>query len=171
MNAPQTLKPSVLSDIDRQEIAAVREYGGKDTHISSDESPWFNWVGEIEVKILRIDNRTGTFVIGLRSPSDQGLGKHRHRGIVTATTISGSWGYHEYAWVARPGDYVVETPGTIHTLYVSANTEIVYTVTGSIEFFNDDDSLSSVWDCFSFTNHYMQYCKRNGLAVNKRLFY
>ncbi|MGH8516486.1 MAG: 2,4'-dihydroxyacetophenone dioxygenase family protein, partial [Panacagrimonas sp.] len=98
-------------------------------------------------------------------------GKHRHRGIVTATTIAGSWNYREYDWIARPGDYVVETPGTIHTLHVAANTEIVYTVTGSIEFFNEDDSLSSVWDCFSFTNHYMQHCKRAGLTVNRRLFY
>lgn len=171
MNAPQTLKPSVLSQTDRQELATVREYGGKDTHISCDESPWFNWVGDIEVKILRIDNRSGTFVLGLRSPTDQWLGKHRHRGIVTATTIAGSWNYREYDWIARPGDYVVETPGTIHTLHVAANTEIVYTVTGSIEFFNEDDSLSSVWDCFSFANHYLQHCKRAGLPVNRRLFY
>ena len=48
-------------------------------------------------------------MLGLRSPSDQWLGKHRHRGIVTATTIAGSWNYREYDWIARPGDYVVET--------------------------------------------------------------
>jgi quercetin dioxygenase-like cupin family protein len=171
VNTAQHFKPSVLSDTELQELAAVKQFGGRDTHISSAESPWFNWVGDIEVKILRIDNRTGTFVIALQSPTDQWLGRHRHRGIVTATTIAGAWNYQEYDWVARPGDYVVETPGTIHTLHIAANTEIVYTVTGSIEFFNDDDSLSSVWDCYSFANHYVQHCDRTGQPVNQRLFY
>lgn len=171
MNANPEVKASVLGELELQELATVRDFGGKDTHISAEESPWFAWVGDIEIKILRIENRTGLFVIALRSPTDQWVGRHRHRGVVTATTISGSWNYLEYDWVARPGDYVVETPGTIHTLHVGAGAEIVYTVTGSLEFFNEDDSLASVWDCFSFANHYVQYCKRSGLPVNARLFY
>ena len=52
-----------------------------------------------------------------------------------------------------------------------AGTEIVFTVTGSLEFFNDDDSLASVWDCFSFVNLYSQYCKSHGMVENPRLFY
>ena len=167
----QPMMPSVLSDLDRQELLAVERFGGKDTHISADESPWVPWVGDIEIKILRVENRTGLLVIALRSPTDQNLGKHRHRGTVTATTMAGAWNYYEYDWVARPGDYVVETPGTIHTLHVTAGTEIVFTVTGSLEFFNDDDSLASVWDCFSFVNLYSQYCKSHGMVENPRLFY
>lgn len=171
MNHPQALIPSVLSEVDRQELATVEEYGGADTYISGEETPWVPWVGDVEIKIYRIENRTGTIVVGLRSPTDQSLGRHRHRGVVSATTISGAWNYYEYEWVARPGDYVVETPGTIHTLHVSAGTEIVYTVTGSIEFFNADDSLASTWDCFSFANLYVRHCARQGLKVNRRLFY
>ena len=167
----QPMMPSALSDLDRQELLAVERFGGKDTHISADESPWVPWVGDIEIKILRVENRTGLLVIALRSPTDQSLGKHRHRGTVTATTIAGAWNYYEYDWVARLGDYVVETPGTIHTLHVTAGTEIVFTVTGSLEFFHDDDSLASVWDCFSFVNLYSQYCKSHGMVENPRLFY
>jgi 2,4'-dihydroxyacetophenone dioxygenase len=171
MATSQPMMPSVLSGLDRQEMAAVERFGGTDTYISAHESPWVRWVGDIEIKILRVENRTGLLVIALRSPTDQSLGKHRHRGTVTATTIAGAWNYYEYDWVARPGDYVVETPGTIHTLHVTAGTEIVFTVTGSVEFFNDDDSLASVWDCFSFVNLYVQYCKSHGLVENPRLFY
>ena len=171
MATNQPMMPSVLSELDRQEMTAVKRFGGTDTHISADESPWVPWVGDIEIKILRVENRTGLLVIALRSPTDQSLGKHRHRGVVTATTIAGAWNYYEYDWVARPGDYVVETPGTIHTLHVTAGTEIVFTVTGSLEFFNDDDSLASVWDCFSFVNLYVQHCQRLGVEENRRLFY
>lgn len=171
MNAAQPMVPSMLSELDRQEMATVKRFGGNDTHISAAETPWVPWVGDVEVRILRIENRTGTFVIGLRSPTDQSLGRHRHRGLVNATTISGTWNYYEYDWVAHPGDYVVETPGTIHTLHVSAGTEIVFTVTGSIEFFNADDSLASVWDCFSFVNLYAQFCAARGMQLNQRLFY
>jgi 2,4'-dihydroxyacetophenone dioxygenase len=171
MATNQPMIPSVLSELDRQEMTAVKRFGGTDTHISAHESPWVPWVGDIEIKILRVENRTGLLVIALRSPTDQSLGKHRHRGVVTATTIAGAWNYYEYDWVARPGDYVVETPGTIHTLHVAAGTEIVFTLTGSLEFFNDDDSLASVWDCFSFVNLYVQHCKRIGVDENRRLFY
>ena len=171
MATNQPMMPSVLSELDRQEMLAVEHFGGKDTHISAHESPWVVWVGDIEIKILRVENRTGLLVVALRSPTDQSLGKHRHRGVVTATTIAGAWNYYEYDWVARPGDYVVETPGTVHTLHVTAGTEIVFTVTGSLEFFNDDDSLASVWDCFSFVNLYVQHCKSHGLVENPRLFY
>ena len=44
------------------------------------------------------------------------IGRHRHRGTVVAMTLKGSWGYLEYDWVARPGSYILESPGVIHTL-------------------------------------------------------
>ena len=82
MATNQPMVPSVLSELDRQELLAVERFGGKDTHINADESPWVPWVGDIEIKILRVENRTGLLVIALRSPTDQSLGKHRHRGTV-----------------------------------------------------------------------------------------
>ena len=74
-------------------------------------------------------------------------GQARHRGVVTAVTIQGEWGYFEYDWNARKGDYVVENPGTIHTLRMGDDAQVAYTVNGSIEFFNDDDSCETPWTC------------------------
>jgi quercetin dioxygenase-like cupin family protein len=125
---------SRLSELERAELDVVSRFAAPDRHISEDEVPWFPWVGPIEIKVLRADNRTGNFVVGLRSGEDAVLGKHRHRGPVSAVTLRGRWEYFEYDWVAKPGDYVRENPGTIHTLHVFANTEIVFTVDGSIEF-------------------------------------
>ncbi|KAF4457590.1 chrR cupin-like domain-containing [Fusarium albosuccineum] len=163
---------SVLTEADRAEIAFTDKYSAPDVYINGKtDTLWFPWIGPIELKPLRMENRTGTFVVALRSPVDAWLGKHRHRGSVTAVTVSGEWRYKEYDWVARPGDYVCENPGTIHTLFVGAGTEIVFTITGSLEFFNEDDSLLSVLDIFSFGKLYYDYCKEKELEPNHGLWF
>lgn len=73
-----------------------------------------------------------------------------------------------YDWVARPGDYVVENPGTIHTLHMSKGAEVVFTVSGSLEFFHDDDSLKNTMDVFRYAH---MYCKARGQKPNDGLWY
>jgi 2,4'-dihydroxyacetophenone dioxygenase len=69
-----------------------------DVYINGEyDTLWFPWMGSLELKPMRMENRTGTFVVGLRSKVAASLGKHRHRGTVTAITMSGAWGYKEYA--------------------------------------------------------------------------
>lgn len=93
-DAPQP--ESVLTEKERAEIAFTDKYSSPDVYINGEtDSLWHPWVGTIEIKPLRFETRTGTFVIGLRSPVDTWLGKHRHRGIVTAVTVSGNWRYKE----------------------------------------------------------------------------
>lgn len=162
---------SKLSDLDRAELAVVEKYAAPDRYIHKDETPWYPWAGPIEIKLLRVDNRIGEFVVALRTAEDAVLGKHRHRGPVTAVTLAGAWEYFEYDWVARPGDYVRENPGTIHTLHVMPDTEIVFTIQGSIEFLNDDDTLNNTMDVWSFLHLYEAFCQKNGLEVNERIFY
>lgn len=162
---------SRMSDLDRAELDVVERYAAEDRYINEDELPWYPWVGTIEIKLFRADNRNGQFVIGLRSAEDAVLGKHRHRGVVTAVTIRGAWEYFEYDWKATPGDYVRENPGTIHTLHVFEDTEIVFTVDGTIEFLHDDDTLNNTMDVWSFVHLYEEHCKANGLKLNERIFY
>ncbi|KOC13236.1 hypothetical protein AFLA70_57g003871 [Aspergillus flavus AF70] len=120
---------------------------------------------------LRFESRTGTFVVVLRSLEDTWLGKHRHRGSVTAVTLKGEWNYKEYDWVAKPGDYVVENPGTIHTLHMSKGAEVVFTITGSLEYFHDDDTLKNTMDIFSYAHLYYEHCKKQGIKPNDGLWY
>lgn len=162
---------SNMSELDRAELAVVDRFAAEDRYINSEEVPWFPWVGPIEIKVLRADNRNGQFVVGLRSAEDAVLGKHRHRGPVSAVTIKGAWEYFEYDWKATPGDFVRENPGTIHTLHIFENTEIVFTVDATIEFLNDDDTLNNTMDVWSFVHLYEEYCKANGLELNQRIFY
>lgn len=88
---------SALNEHERSEIAFVDKYSAPDVYINGkNDTLWFPWIGPIELKPMRMENRTGTFVVGLRSKVAASLGKHRHRGTVTAITMSGEWGYKEY---------------------------------------------------------------------------
>lgn len=44
------------------------------------------------------------------------VNRHYHPREVFAYTISGHWSYLEHDWVAGPGDFVYESPGSAHTL-------------------------------------------------------
>jgi 2,4'-dihydroxyacetophenone dioxygenase len=67
--------------------------GAKDMYVDGEkDTEWYHWVGSIYVKVYRIENRSGTYVIALKTDPHAELGKHRHRGQVKAYTIKGNWG-------------------------------------------------------------------------------
>lgn len=66
---------------------------------------------------------------------------------------------------------MVENPGTIHTLHMSKGTEVVFTITGSLEFCNDEDSLKNTMDVFSYAHLYYEHCKKQGIKPSNRLWY
>lgn len=94
---PNDSKPeSILTDKDREDLAFVDKYSSPDVYINAaKDSLWHPWVGTLELKPFRFETRSGTFVISLRTPVDCWLGKHRHRGTVTAVTTAGPWRYKE----------------------------------------------------------------------------
>ena len=170
--AAQSKTPvSVLTEDDLRELGLVKQYGVVDVYINGEEAGWHPWVNGLMIKPYRYETKNGSWVFVLWAPKASVLGKHRHRGVVTAVTMEGDWGYFEYDWVARQGDYVVENPGTIHTLRMGDGAKVAYTVTGSIEFFNDDDSLRNTMDVFSFIDLYVKHCKATGQPVDQRYFY
>lgn len=54
---------------------------------------------------------------------------------------------------------------------MGAGAEVVFTITGSLEFFNDDDSLRETMDIFSFAELYYHHCKEKGVEPNEKLWY
>ncbi len=100
------------------------------------------------------------------------LGRHRHRGPVSGFVLEGSWRYLEYDWIARPGGYVHESPGVIHTLVSDDpnGMKTVFWLNGSLEFYDDDDNLTDTFDVFWYIDHYLSYCKEHGLPINDALF-
>ncbi|OJG06072.1 hypothetical protein BG618_02797 [Pseudonocardia autotrophica] len=151
------------------------EYQVPDAYLGADEvaSPWIPYGGpNLYTRYLSFDPRNGQAHSLLRSSVPGSVGKHRHRAPITALTLSGSWGYREHDWVARPGDFIQENPGAIHTLYTDDPNgfSAFFVLNGCIEFFDDDENVVDVHDVFWFIDHYLRHCKENGLPVNKDLF-
>jgi 2,4'-dihydroxyacetophenone dioxygenase len=91
----------MFNEKDRAEIVFCEKYSATDVYINGEDATcWHPWTGTLELKPLRFDTQTGTFVVLLKTPVDAWLGKHRHRGTVTAVTISGEWNYKEYVVMA-----------------------------------------------------------------------
>src|ERR1700753_1554882 len=109
-----------VEPISRQVEETTRRYQRPDLHIgsSSDEWPWVeDLVPGILVRYLSLDVRHGHVSGVLRATGPAERGRHKHRSPVTGFTVEGHWAYREYDWVSRAGDFVHESPGTVHTLY------------------------------------------------------
>jgi hypothetical protein len=153
----------------------LQQYQHQDTHLGAgeDESPWIPYGGpNVFARYLAFDPRRGQTLTMLRAIGPGFIGKHKHRSPVTGFTMSGTWGYREYDWLAKPGDLVQESPGAIHTLYTDNRDGFCtfFEINGCIEFFDDNGSVVAVHDVFWFIDHYNKHCKTHNIPVNQKLF-
>ena len=88
---PVQSKPANGATHDRVKNNEIKEdeiadrLGAADVYIDAEkDTDWYHWVGSIYVKPLRFENRSGTYVIVLKTDPHAELGKHRHRGEVRA---------------------------------------------------------------------------------------
>ena len=163
-----TVKPMTSVD------AMVQEYGRPDCHIGAgeDESPWVPFVENVYIRHQAFDVRNNSYTNILWVKKGGMLGRHRHRGPISACTLEGRWRYLEYDWVAGPGSYVHESPGAIHTLVCDDpnGMKTFFVMNGSLEFFDENENLTQTLDVFWFIDHYVSYCRKNGLPVNEKMF-
>ena len=97
----------------------IEELGLPDQAIQADELPWVPQGENVWFKPLRFDLANGRWVNLLKVTKQGKVNRHRHSGgQVLGFIISGSWHYLERDWVGRPGTFVYEPPGDIHTLVV-----------------------------------------------------
>ena len=47
----------------------------------------------------------------------------------------------------------------------------MFNVVGSIEFYNDDNTLREIMDGFSFWRMYEEHCEKKGVKPNLKLWY
>ena len=91
VDLPHTKAANGDGKIDRVKANELKEdkiathLGAADTYIDAEKDTlWYHWTGSIYVKPLRFENRSGTYVIVLKTDPHAELGKHRHRGEVRA---------------------------------------------------------------------------------------
>ena len=152
--------------------AVIREYSFPDVHVgaSEEDSPWVPFKPNTFIRHLAFDVRHNIYANVLWVKQGGMLGRHRHRGRVFGYTLEGSWRYLEYDWVARTGSYVQESPGATHTLVSDQGMKTVFWLNGSLEFYDDADTLLETLDVFWFVNHYLSHCREHGLPINQKLF-
>lgn len=94
------------SPLEKSELNLADNYSSPDVYINGEHGTlWHPWVNNLEIKPLRFETRTGTFVIVLRAKEDTWLGKHRHRGSVTAVAVKGEWNYRVFFPILDIGVY------------------------------------------------------------------
>lgn len=143
-----------------------------DVHIAATDSPWIEYAPNIMIRYVAFDVRQGSWASIFKTNGPAALGRHRHRGPVQAFTIAGSWGYREYDWLARAGDFVSERPGAIHTLYTDdpEGMEVLFMPHGCSEYFDEEGNIKAYVDVFHHVEKYLNYCSVNAVEVDERLF-
>lgn len=152
----------------------IQRFGGADLHFAYAELPWVQYSAEGSwFKPVRFNVSAGHWMLIQKIEGIGAIGRHQHHGPVTAYTISGSWRYAEYDWVAGPGDIVHESPGVTHTLICDdpEGMEVLFAVEGPLDFFGDDGTFAGTQTVFWFVDAYVKHCEANGLEIDTRLFY
>lgn len=142
----------------------------------STDMPWIPFFegGGSWFKPLRFDLTTGLWIMLFKVDPNAKLSKHRHTGgSVTGYVVEGSWHYIEKDWKAKQGTLIFEPPGDIHTLYADQETGMttLFTITGSIQFFEDDNTIYREDDVFAIYKRYLDYCEANGIQPDDELIY
>ena len=166
-----------ITEIPQPNLHMIKRFGVEGTYVSSSEtdSPWVPFGDVAYIRHLAFDVRNNSYCNILWVKGGGWLGTHRHHGQVSAMVLEGSVRYLEYDWVATPGDFITETPGTAHTL-VSDNPaypdgmKAIFWLQGALEFYDQEGQWTETLDVFWFINHYVSYCEAHGIPINKQLF-
>lgn len=147
-------------------LDTILAMGLPDKAIDSDEIPWVPQGDRVWFKPLRFDLSNGRWVNLLKVTGGGRVNRHRHSGgPVLGYCLRGSWHYLERNWVARPGTFVFEPPGDIHTLVVDEADEMVtlFLLEGVVQYLDDNDQVISQDDVFTKLERYLNFCKREGI--------
>eukprot|EP01084_Bolivina_argentea_P144481 253471_1 len=112
-------------------------------YVANESVHWIEYGPNIYTKLYYVEPVTGRFVTLMKAAPVTFIGTHRHHGTVLGYTLAGKWGYieHEKEWLSTRGDLVFETPGSVHTLFVSTDSEedalILFIMDGSLEFLDE----------------------------------
>jgi anti-sigma factor ChrR (cupin superfamily) len=147
-------------------LETILAFGLPDRAIDSEAIPWVPQGERVWFKPLRFDLASGRWVNLLKITGGGRVNRHRHTGgQVQGFVLRGTWRYLERDWVARPGTFIYEPPGDIHTLVVEEGDEMqtLFLLEGAVQYLDDDDNVIYQDDVFTKLERYRNYCLQNGL--------
>lgn len=129
--------------------------------------PWVT-VGEgVELKVMRVVEDRGIWVIRNRFAPGLQIEKHRHTGEVHAFTLAGCWHYAEYGIDYPAGSYIHEPANSVHTLTVNEQnegpTDVLFIMQGSnLVLGEDGETIIRVDDGQVTLAAYLAICEAQG---------
>ncbi|WP_342545480.1 2,4'-dihydroxyacetophenone dioxygenase family protein [Lysinibacillus sp. FSL K6-4013] len=147
-----------------------------DQVVDIDEIPWvptFEGSDEVFFKPIRFDLTTGQWIHLSKFKVGKGNAQHKHTGgTVLAYTIQGKWRYLERDWVAKPGTFVYEPPGDVHTLVVEGEEDMItlFYLSGVIEYYDEQGNIMLQDDIFYRMKRYQDFCAANGIEMKNLTF-
>ena len=138
-----------------------------DPDVLTVDERWYPAAHHGMLRPLLFDIANGGWVVILKAETKGTIQRHRHAAPVTAFTLDGAWGYREHEWLARPGSFVYEPAGHIHTLYVDPDvgrmTAIFHTY-GPVVYVDDAGNVTGYDDVFVRLDRYERHCRAAGIA-------
>jgi|GEM_PF-166360 len=140
--------------------------------LSEEYSPYIPFGDNAAIRHLAFDVRNNIYcnILWIKGPG--AINTHKHRGMVWAVGLEGTFRYLEYDWVCHPGEFITEMPGTHHTLVTDhpEGMKALFWMQGANEFYDSDGKHIETLDVWWFINHYQTYCEENNIAMNMDLF-
>jgi quercetin dioxygenase-like cupin family protein len=138
----------------------------KALHRGESELPFVDLGDGTELQLLQVDVEAGLWVIRSRFAPGTIVPTHKHTGEVFAFTLAGSWKYVEYPEVNVAGSYLYEPAGSIHTLMVPEENEVVtdvwFAIYGANLNLDADGNVEMVIDASLVRDTYFALCEANG---------
>ena len=154
---------------DPVDITTLPETPLESGHLNQNDLPWVDQGFGIEMKILRVCDSTGNWIIMNRFPPGTQLPTHRHSGAVTAYTLQGNWGYLESDFTATVGSVIFEPANTSHTLKVADDADeptiVFFVIEGSLTHYTDDGTIWGISDGHTQLAEYLRLSKEQGNEV------
>jgi 2,4'-dihydroxyacetophenone dioxygenase len=137
-------------------------------HVGDDDAPWVDTGIGIDLKVMRVDLKSGTWVIRNRFQPGVQIPTHRHTGPVEGYTLTGRWHYLEYDFVSTAGSYIHEPAGSVHTLHVPEDntepTDVLFVIEGALLNLTADGQIESYTDAEAILDAYLALLDAAGMA-------
>jgi 2,4'-dihydroxyacetophenone dioxygenase len=134
-----------------------------------DELPFVDFGDGTHLQLLQVDVEAGLWVVRTRFEPGVTIATHKHTGTVHAFTLTGSWLYLEYPDdVNRPGSYLFEPAGSVHTLHVPDHveglTDVFFTIQGANLNLDEAGNVTTVVDAGLIREVYLATCASQGVT-------
>jgi len=134
-------------------------------HVGRDDLPFVDIGGGNLLKVIRVDEAEGLWIVENVFQSGFAVQTHRHTGPVFGYTTSGAWKYREYDYVNRAGSFLYEPAGSVHTLeVVEDDTQVWFHMYGANLNLREDGTIESVTDGPGTLAAYLNLCEAAGLG-------